>query len=364
MTLLLIFILFIFPVVAIAVYQYYKVNKNATSSPETTLSNYDVEGSGKNKRIIQKFGKMTILIIILVIILPIAMIAGYEYFKVLHAPKYNPETMSLNYEIMGCGDKKLIFIHGLTGSKNYWKNELNTVGKTHQLLLVDLLGFGDSPKPNNDYSLHVQLEALEKIIKKENFNDGQSVIVGHSMGAIITLAMLAKHSTWFEGAVITGIPVYKDKNEFREFMSNRDFFDRLSSGEYSKQVCMLHPIFMTRFFKPDNLTDAIFEDAKKHTWQSYANSLDEIVIKPDLYAFAKAIKNKKVIFIHGNADISSPYENAKKLSKSFLNSEFIKVNNGDHQLFLKQPNIIWKAVNEFPHSTIKNTNTKNNINEN
>ncbi len=305
----------------------------------------------QNKHLILKFVKMTLLIIILVIILPIAIIAGIEYFKVINAPKYNPESMSLNYEIIGSGDKKVIFIHGLTGSKNYWKNDLDAVGKTHQLLLVDLLGFGDSPKPNSDYSLNVQLEALEKIIKKENFNNGQSIIVGHSMGAIITLAMLAKHSTWFDGAVITGIPVYKDKNEFREIMSGHAVFDRLASGKYSTLICMLHPIFMTQAFKPNNLTDAVFEDAKKHTWQSYANSLNEIVIKPDLYAFAKAIKNKKVVFIHGNKDTSAPFENAETFSGSFLNYEFIKVDNGDHQIFLKQPNIIWKAVNEFSHST-------------
>ncbi len=305
----------------------------------------------QNKHFILKFVKMTLLIIILVIILPIAIIAGIEYFKVINAPKYNPESMSLNYEIIGSGDKKVIFIHGLTGSKNYWKNDLDAVGKTHQLLLVDLLGFGDSPKPNSDYSLNVQLEALEKIIKKENFNNGQSIIVGHSMGAIITLAMLAKHSAWFDGAVITGIPVYKDKNEFREIMSGHAVFDRLASGKYSTLICMLHPIFMTQAFKPNNLTDAVFEDAKKHTWQSYANSLNEIVIKPDLYALAKAIKNKKVGFIHGNKDTSAPFENAETFSGSFVNYEFIKVDNGDHQLFLKQPNIIWKAVNEFSHST-------------
>lgn len=301
---------------------------------------------------------MTVLIIILVIILPIGLMAGYAYIKVISAPKYNPDTMSLNYEIMGSGEKKLIFIHGLTGSKNYWKKELDSVSKTHQLLLIDLLGFGDSPKPNSDYSLNVQLKALEKIIKKENFNDGQTLIVGHSMGAIISLALLAKHNTWFDGTIIIGVPAYEDKNEFRKIMSDHAIFDRLASSDYSKLICMLHPIFMTRFFKPDNLTDAVFEDAKKHTWQSYANSLDEIVIKPDLYAFAKAIKNKKVIFIHGDADTSAPFKNAKKLSKSFANSEFIRVNNGDHQLFLKEPNILWKAVNQFQHTAIKNIEVK------
>ncbi|WP_445735609.1 alpha/beta fold hydrolase [Mariniflexile sp.] len=299
------------------------------------------------KKAILKFSKMTLLIFLLLLIVPIGSIAGYEYFKVINAPKYNPETMALNYEIVGSGNKKLVFIHGLTGSKNYWKRELETVSKTHQLLLVDLLGFGDSPKPNSDYSLNIQLNALEKIITKENFNDGNTVIVGHSMGAIISLALLAEHSNWFEGAIITGLPIYKDRNEFREIMSGHAVFDRLASGKYGTLICMLHPIFMTDYFKPDNLTDDVYEDAKKHTWQSYANSLTEVVIKPDLYAFSKAIKDKKIVFIHGAEDTSAPYETAKEYAETFSNAKFITIKDGDHQLFLKEPNILWRAIQDF-----------------
>jgi len=278
----------------------------------------------KKNRIL-KISKMTLLIIFLLIILPIGIIGGNEYFKVINAPKYNPETMPLNYEIIGSGNKKLIFIHGLTGSKNYWKRELETVSNTHQLLLVDLLGFGDSPKPNDDYSLKTQLNALEKIITKENFNDGNTVIIGHSMGSIISLALLAEHSSWFEGVIITGLPVYKDKNEFRKIMSGHGIFDRLASGKYGTLICMLHPIFMTNFFKPNNLTDDVYEDAKKHTWQSYANSLNEIVIKTDLYSFPKAIKDKKSVFIHGTEDTSAPFESVKKYAETFSNAEFITI---------------------------------------
>mgnify|MGYP003624168810 CR=1 FL=1 len=305
----------------------------------------------KKNRIL-KISKMTLLIIFLLIILPIGIIGGNEYFKVINAPKYNPETMPLNYEIIGSGNKKLIFIHGLTGSKNYWKRELETVSNTHQLLLVDLLGFGDSPKPNDDYSLKTQLNALEKIITKENFNDGNTVIIGHSMGSIISLALLAEHSSWFEGVIITGLPVYKDKNEFRKIMSGHGIFDRLASGKYGTLICMLHPIFMTNFFKPNNLTDDVYEDAKKHTWQSYANSLNEIVIKTDLYSFPKAIKDKKSVFIHGTEDTSAPFESVKKYAETFSNAEFITIKGGDHQLFLKEPNLIWNVINQFPHTSI------------
>ncbi|MDG2432392.1 alpha/beta fold hydrolase, partial [Flavobacterium sp.] len=212
---------------------------------------------------------MTLLIIFLVFILPVGLIGGYQYFKVINAPKYNPETMSLNYEILGSGTTKLILIHGLTGSKNYWKKDLDSITKTHKLLLIDLLGFGDSPKPNSNYSLSVQLKALEKIIKKEGFNDGNTIIAGHSMGAIISLALLEKHPNWFKAGVFMSIPVYKDTDEFKKIMSTHSFMDRISTSKFSKYICMIHPVFMSSAFKPENLTDDVYEDAKKHHWQSY-----------------------------------------------------------------------------------------------
>ena len=306
------------------------------------------------KRFLLKFSKIALLVIVIVFIFPISLVVGYEYIKVIKAPKYNSDTMPLNYEIKGFGKDKVLFIHGLTGSKNYWKRELGTINQTHKLLLIDLLGFGDSPKPNNDYKLDTQIKALEKVIIKEKFNDGQTLIVGHSMGSIISLALIAKHKNWFKGAVISGLPVFKDEKEFKELMSGHTFLDRIVSSKYASLFCMLHPFFMNELFKPDNLTTGVFRDAKKHTWQSFSNSLKEIVMKSNLYDMVTAIGDKKIVFIHGDQDISAPLINAKRFSEKLRNSEFITVKNGDHQLFLKDPNIIWKAINEFPHTTQKN----------
>ncbi|WP_338359215.1 alpha/beta fold hydrolase, partial [Yeosuana marina] len=141
---------------------------------------------------------MVLSIIIVFLIILVVAVAGYEHYKINNQPDYNSDTTLLNYEIVGSGKNKLVMLHGLTGSLNYWKRELESITKTHSLLLIDLLGFGDSPKPKSDYSLSVQLQVLELILKKEGFNDGKTTIAGHSMGAIISLALLEKYPHWFK----------------------------------------------------------------------------------------------------------------------------------------------------------------------
>jgi len=57
--------------------------------------------------------------------------------------------------------------------------------------------------------------------------------------------------------------------------------------------------------------------------------------------------DKNFVFIHGDQDTTAPINNAMNLANTISNSEFLTVNGGDHQLFLKDPNIVWKAVTDF-----------------
>ncbi len=108
------------------------------------------------------------IVFLLVGVLPLATIGIYQYLKVVLGPTYDAVKMSLNYErrvgrrnfpvgllgVTKCWDQVQnngYLIHGLTGSLNYWKQDIENISNTNTLLLIDLLGFGGSPKPNGDY---------------------------------------------------------------------------------------------------------------------------------------------------------------------------------------------------------------------
>lgn len=291
---------------------------------------------------------MTLLIIFILFILFLMAIAGYHNYQIIKKqPTYDPKNMALNYEITGSGEQQLVLLHGLTGSLNYWKHGMDNILTSHRLLLIDLLGFGDSPKPQSDYSLSVQLRAVEVILHKEGFSDGKTIIGGHSMGAVISLALLEKHPNWFKAGVFIGIPVYKDADELKKVMSTRSLWDRITANKWSKYLCMIHPVFMNRAFKPDNLTDDVFEDSIKHHWQSFYYSLNEVILNSDLFDIANEAKNKNVLFIHGKKDTTAPIENAIRLSEVFTNARFIISAEGDHHVFLEEPDFIWQNIQKM-----------------
>ncbi|SNZ01383.1 alpha/beta fold hydrolase [Flagellimonas pacifica] len=298
------------------------------------------------KRAIKKNIKI-ISIAVLSVLGLLFLVAGYEYAKVVLAPTYDPETMPLNYEVIGSGKKNILLIHGLAGSKNYWKMGLKEVKATHRLLLVDLLGFGDSPKPQSDYSLKTQLEALEQVIIKEGMDNGSTIVVGHSMGATISLALFAEHPNWFDGATVIGLPIFKSRDQFVSNMSKASVFDRIAIGSSGKVFCLLHPIYLSKWFKPKNLTDDVFSDSRKHTWQSYHHSLNEIILGNNLYSTTKNIRAKEILFIHGAEDRAAPLSNVKEFAKTFTNSKLKTMEEGDHHLFLKMPKKVWKITMAF-----------------
>ncbi|MCB9334360.1 MAG: alpha/beta hydrolase [Lewinellaceae bacterium] len=291
--------------------------------------------------------KKMITIIFITILLIIIGVGLHGYLHGVMAPPYNPDEMTLNYELIGSGDKKVVLLHGLTGSLKYWKRGLNEKSDAYSFLLIDLLGFGGSPKPNSKYDLAENLGAIEKVMQKEGFDDGGALVVGHSLGAILSLGLAARRPDWVDGLVVIGLPVFRGKEEIRKRFRAASLWDGVSVDSRYKFVCFFHPIYMTEWFRPKNIPKDIFKDASKHTWVSYYHTLDEIIIKTDLRQLAAQIKDKRILFIHGDKDGAAPIENMESLFPIFSSYKYIRFPGAGHHLYLEDPSGVWEVINEF-----------------
>ncbi|GAB4242879.1 MAG: hypothetical protein Kow0027_01640 [Saprospiraceae bacterium] len=285
-----------------------------------------------------------IFITILVFILGVGL---HGYLQGIVAPPYDPAEMTLNYKLIGSGDKKMVLLHGLTGSKKYWKHGLAEAPDDHTFLLIDLLGFGDSPKPNSKYNLDEHLGAIEKVMQKEGFDDGSAMVVGHSLGAILTIALAVHRPEWVDRLVVIGLPVFRDKEEIQRRFRTASLWDGVSVDSRFKFVCYFHPLYMTEWFRPKNIPKDIFKDASKHTWVSYYHTLDEIIINTDLRRLVAQIKDKQILFIHGDKDGAAPIENLESLFSIVSNYKYVRFLGADHHLYLADPVSVWEAIDEF-----------------
>lgn len=98
-----------------------------------------------------------------------------------------------NVNIIGQGEKKLLFIHGFASSQEAWKWVTPAFIETHTLILVDLVGSGKSDMaaydPQRYQTLDGHVDDLIEFCDVFDLND--LVILGHSVGGTIGL-MLSK----------------------------------------------------------------------------------------------------------------------------------------------------------------------------
>lgn len=104
-------------------------------------------------------------------------------------------SLSLHHERYGSGPP-ILFIHGLGTSSYTWRHLAVPLAASASVILLDLKGFGDSPKPKDeDYSLYDQARLVYQFIAKNDLRD--LTLVGNSYGggvALVTSLYLERHA--------------------------------------------------------------------------------------------------------------------------------------------------------------------------
>ena len=97
----------------------------------------------------------------------------------------------IRYTVMGQG-RPLILVHGFGAALGHWRKNIPALAEQgYRVFAIDLLGFGGSAKPALDYSLELW-QALLKDFWAEQVQQ-PAVLVGNSIGALLSLMVLADH---------------------------------------------------------------------------------------------------------------------------------------------------------------------------
>ncbi|AED92468.1 alpha/beta-Hydrolases superfamily protein [Arabidopsis thaliana] len=111
--------------------------------------------------------------------------------------------------------ENVIFIHGFMGSSHFWTETVfeHIQKDDYRLLAIDLLGFGESPKPRDSlYTLKDHVDTIERSVIKPYQLDSFHV-VAHSMGCLIALALAAKHSNIVKSVTLVAPPYFPSSVE-------------------------------------------------------------------------------------------------------------------------------------------------------
>lgn len=107
---------------------------------------------------------------------------------------YGDLRVFVSYKLRRRGNRSLVFIHGLGCTKEIFNRVWHFPGfDEFTILTIDLVGFGDSSKPQEfSYDIKDQAEIVKCVLEKlklENVN-----LIGHSMGGAVALFLIGKIS--------------------------------------------------------------------------------------------------------------------------------------------------------------------------
>jgi pimeloyl-ACP methyl ester carboxylesterase len=239
----------------------------------------------------------------------------------------------------------LVLLHGLGNNHTSWQFVLKYIDYTKfRVITLDLLGFGDAPKPNNsNYTPKDHAKAV--LATLDALGIEQAVFAGHSMGCIVAIEIA---HTWPKRAIsllLLGAPLYKATPTH----SWRHKWFRAEGLYFSLfEVIQRHPEAIKTgsdlanellpFVKGMDITD--------ETWPAFTKSLEHTIMQQQ--SFTKAVQlHTPSIFVNGLLDIFIIRRNIRIICRG--NRTYTRLHHtlGPHELTPRQGRTIGNIINRL-----------------
>ena len=95
-----------------------------------------------------------------------------------------------SYRVIGQG-QPLVLIHGVGLNKDMWGGQVAGLARHFQVIVYDMLGHGDSPRPAVDTDLAGYADQLRELL--DHLTIPKAMVVGFSMGGLVARAFALHH---------------------------------------------------------------------------------------------------------------------------------------------------------------------------
>ncbi|MBD1934464.1 MULTISPECIES: alpha/beta fold hydrolase [Cyanophyceae] len=94
----------------------------------------------------------------------------------------------------------IVFLHGSADDSSQWLSVIEHLSEDYHCFAPDLLGFGESERPNVHYSIDLEVECLADLL--EALKQREVYLVGHSLGGWIAASFALKYLEQVRGLVL------------------------------------------------------------------------------------------------------------------------------------------------------------------
>ncbi len=170
----------------------------------------------------------------------------------------------------------VVMLHGLGRHAGTWQHVVEELqGRPYRLLAFDLLGFGASPKPDwINYTVDDHVHAVIASLKKYKIS-GPVILVGHSMGCLISVRIAKLYPELVRHLVLYEMPLYSGLPETKLYRLRLDFY----FGLY-KRIIAYKPAFGGKTGRTgQKLVEKLLDiQMTPDIWRSFVRSLEHTIM--------------------------------------------------------------------------------------
>jgi pimeloyl-ACP methyl ester carboxylesterase len=239
---------------------------------------------------------------------------------------YIPPRLFVRYD--NKEGRPVLFLHGIATDGRCWDDCIsNLQDQDFRIIVVDLLGFGNSPKPaNSSYNLKNHAKSIEKTVKKLKIREPLTV-VGHSMGSLIAVELAKRQKINLNSVILSSPPIYLPA-DIKDAEVQYSKTARSKNNAYFRLYKMIvnNPKTTLRAAK---LATAGFSGFKlnSQTWVPFKSSLVNTIVDQTTLQDMQKI-NLPIQIIYGVFDLLVMPKNYQRLSKEMTNLKITKVRAG------------------------------------
>jgi pimeloyl-ACP methyl ester carboxylesterase len=179
----------------------------------------------------------------------------------------NNQVAQIRYAKFGesSGKPPLLFIHGYGASIEHWTKNISTFSSDREVYVMDLLGFGESEKPNAGYGLALWAKQIFDFLALMSLE--KVVLVGHSMGGAASLAFAHDHPDKVASLVLVDASgIFPDEvSAFEKILYQAvgsPFIGEALFGMFANEFGARQSLVPT-YFNPSQVTDELVAEFAK-----------------------------------------------------------------------------------------------------
>jgi len=235
--------------------------------------------------------------------------------------------VELSFELIGEGIP-IILLHGYPLNRSIWQGVIPFLKDISAVVLPDLRGHGDSPVPEGESLMETMAVDVTALMDKMKIE--QAIIVGHSMGGYVSLALARYFPERLLGLGLIGTQATPDTPErFQLRMETIQEIKKKGTGEVTKRMT-------NRLTQERKLYKELYRIIAGTTAQGLIGSLQGIAKRQDATPWLASIMAPTLI-LSGKMDAIVPREKALEMANLIPHSWWIENPKGGHMPMMEDP---------------------------